>query len=193
MRHGKKGFSRVQWAFKNVLNHSLTWLFYDMTNAIRPPDANLEQPIAKHHPFEENVKPQVHHINKAKVPVFVPPMGLNDYEYTADLLEWIGLAILDSPRVQANDPIDPYLSRYSFPIAQDMDGNDVGLSESDLVIVSWRGFMPPSFVEKLFTKVRRQAGKEWFALTAAGFNGEGYSVVNQSHEVLTWEWPARNK
>jgi ribonuclease P/MRP protein subunit RPP40 len=26
MLHGKKGFERVAWAFRNVLNASLTWL-----------------------------------------------------------------------------------------------------------------------------------------------------------------------
>lgn len=29
MVHGKKGFERIVWAFKNVLNSSVTWLFYD--------------------------------------------------------------------------------------------------------------------------------------------------------------------
>ena len=30
MLHGKKGFERIVWAFKNVLNHSVTWLFHDL-------------------------------------------------------------------------------------------------------------------------------------------------------------------
>lgn len=29
MVHGKKGFERIVWAFKNVLNSAVTWLFYD--------------------------------------------------------------------------------------------------------------------------------------------------------------------
>ena len=29
MLHGKKGFERIVWAFKNVLNRSVTWLFHD--------------------------------------------------------------------------------------------------------------------------------------------------------------------
>lgn len=29
MLHGKRGFERIVWAFKNVLNYSVTWLFYD--------------------------------------------------------------------------------------------------------------------------------------------------------------------
>lgn len=30
MLHGKKGFERIVGAFKNVLNHSVAWLFYDL-------------------------------------------------------------------------------------------------------------------------------------------------------------------
>lgn len=30
MLHGKKGFDRIEWAFKNVLNQSLAWLFCDL-------------------------------------------------------------------------------------------------------------------------------------------------------------------
>lgn len=33
MLHGKKGFERIVWAFKNVLNQSLTWLFCDLDAA----------------------------------------------------------------------------------------------------------------------------------------------------------------
>ena len=29
MVHGKKGFERIIWAFKNVLNNAVTWLFYN--------------------------------------------------------------------------------------------------------------------------------------------------------------------
>ena len=31
MQHGKKGFDRIVWAFKNVLSESVTWLFYDFS------------------------------------------------------------------------------------------------------------------------------------------------------------------
>jgi hypothetical protein len=30
MLHGKKGFDRIIWVFKNVLNQSLAWLFCDL-------------------------------------------------------------------------------------------------------------------------------------------------------------------
>ena len=31
MLHGKKGFERVVWAFKNVLTDAVTWLFHDLS------------------------------------------------------------------------------------------------------------------------------------------------------------------
>jgi ribonuclease P/MRP protein subunit RPP40 len=33
MLHGKKGFERIVWAFKNVLNSSVSWLFCDLALA----------------------------------------------------------------------------------------------------------------------------------------------------------------
>ena len=30
MLHGKKGFQRIEWAFKNVLNEHVPWLFFDL-------------------------------------------------------------------------------------------------------------------------------------------------------------------
>ena len=30
MRHGKKGFDKIVWAFKNVLSQPLDWLFCDL-------------------------------------------------------------------------------------------------------------------------------------------------------------------
>jgi ribonuclease P/MRP protein subunit RPP40 len=34
MLHGKKGFERIVWAFKNVLNKPMTWLFYDFDDKL---------------------------------------------------------------------------------------------------------------------------------------------------------------
>ena len=42
MLHGKKGFERIVWAFKNVLNKSLAWLFHDLNgNANTTVDGQL--------------------------------------------------------------------------------------------------------------------------------------------------------
>lgn len=41
MLHGKKGFERVAWAFKNVLNQSLAWLFCDLDPQSRQNDGSI--------------------------------------------------------------------------------------------------------------------------------------------------------
>ena len=38
MLHGKKGFQRIVWAFKNVLNSAVTWLFHDLEKSTNSPD-----------------------------------------------------------------------------------------------------------------------------------------------------------
>ena len=192
MVHGRKGFNRIEWAFKNVLHNSLSWLFYDLNGSTQPSRPNSKLPIAKHHPFQETIRPNVSYIQHAKIPVFIPPDGLRDYEYAAELLEWLGLATLDSPRICADDSIDSYLSRYAVPTAQNTERRQMEGDMMNLVNVKWRGFMTSSLVERLFMAVRRQAGDIWFAINMCGFEGEGYSVVNSGQELLTWEWPTRN-
>jgi hypothetical protein len=34
MSHGKKGFERIVWAFKNVLNKAVSWLFHDLDEKV---------------------------------------------------------------------------------------------------------------------------------------------------------------
>lgn len=45
MLHGKKGFDRLVWAAKNVLNQSLTWLFVDLDTG-NPFRSAAEVPLA---------------------------------------------------------------------------------------------------------------------------------------------------
>ncbi|KAL8929884.1 MAG: hypothetical protein Q9208_001028 [Pyrenodesmia sp. 3 TL-2023] len=101
MVHGKKGFERIVWAFKNVLNNAVTWLFYDCDTAQDAP-ADIK-----------------------------------------NLSEWLSLVSLQSPRVHADDEIDPYLSRYSKP-----DGDLTEIKK--LVVLKWSGFIPAEWLRQLF-------------------------------------------
>lgn len=50
MLHGKRGFERIVYAFKHVLNHSLSWLFIDL-DALDEPTTGTPQiplPILRH-------------------------------------------------------------------------------------------------------------------------------------------------
>jgi ribonuclease P/MRP protein subunit RPP40 len=55
--------------------------------------------------------------------------------------EWIGLVSLESPRVEVDDDIDSFLSRYSKP--EDSHG-------SELVVITVHGLLPARLVQDYF-------------------------------------------
>ncbi|GAD99363.1 hypothetical protein AOR_1_694184 [Paecilomyces variotii No. 5] len=147
MLHGKKGFDRIVWAFKNALTTSVTWLFCDLSSDSN--NADQESPLKKHHPTIVTCSPSRtdHH------DVLVPQINMGDLidasqddvqDLCQEFSEWIALVSLGSPRVVAGHSVDPYLSRYSVP--------QVELSKpSDLVSLKWSGLIPARWINQLFT------------------------------------------
>lgn len=207
MVHGKKGFGRLEWAAKNVLNTSLTWLFYNFSPTSRESLPEGREPISVHQPFVKGVLPTIIRAKDTSAPV----LRLKDLSRTYNepeceeerataLLEWLHLISLDSPRVDANDKIDSFLSRYEVP---DLG---TGLETRKIVALRWRGFIAPQFVREVFLAVRQEGMKirkgdhdgeggtvdkeegRWFALSATGFRDEGYTVMQWAgRDTLTWE------
>ncbi|EEH40818.2 hypothetical protein PAAG_02794 [Paracoccidioides lutzii Pb01] len=193
MLHGKKGFERVVWAFKNVLTTSVTWLFCDLTRS--PPYSEEEAPIKKHYPQIIQCNPTV----KILGVTMVPPINLSEletdtgknflHETCDEIQEWLGLVFLDSPRVHDNDTIDPYLSRYALPSHDEC-------IPADLVKLSWKGLLPSAWIIQLFTATLRKFAScsskpgGWFALTSFALGREaveskdGYIILSPLNE-----WP----
>lgn len=147
MLHGKKGFERLVYAAKNVLNQSLTWLFCDLDSAnIQSGSSSLNQ----HHPTIVQGDP-LHSVLKH---VLSPPFsqafsdsinstisGAFDAEARYELIEWLGLVVLESPRVLRSDSIDPHLSRYSAP---------EGSAEiQSLRIIKWQGMIGARWLTRM--------------------------------------------
>ncbi|OOF95755.1 hypothetical protein ASPCADRAFT_396468 [Aspergillus carbonarius ITEM 5010] len=187
MVHGKKGFERIVWAFKNVLNQSVAWLFFDLasgSDGIAEDDLSLKG----NHPQIVNCEPIV----TERLTTLVPPFqGINITEegrsaeledHCNEISEWLALISLESPRVAAEDDVDPYLCRYSVP-----DSDDA--KPSDLVSVKWRGLIPPRWIMQLFVALIREtapknnAASAWFALSSSALGREaveghdGYTVM----------------
>ena len=59
MVRGKKGFQRIIWAFQNVLDQRLNWLFFDLKG---PNDGS--GPIAELQPKAQEVTPQINTLEK---------------------------------------------------------------------------------------------------------------------------------
>ncbi|KAN0069759.1 Ribonuclease P [Elaphomyces granulatus] len=146
MIHGKKGFERIVWAFKNVLNESVSWLLYGSTLELRSIDQDC--PLKQHHPQIVACTPvqTVHH------DILIPPFDIRGIEESVsdediqdhcnDLSEWLALVSLGSPRVQLTDLVDPYLSRYEVPY------RDIA-RPSTIRSFKWHGILPSQWIMDL--------------------------------------------
>lgn len=250
MVQGTKGWERVVWACKNVLNWSLTWLFVDFTvrgkkemepSGSKGDDAPTNSPTATMKEEGENplqpfaptlftISPEIHKMSNVLVPIWPTPIQkfnnnnkksstttptnpTPDPIQSTELLEWISLAILGSPRITADDVMDSYLCRYSVPSSSFVGEQSPGseeeekqekLSSQQISRFRWRGLVHPGFVMRVVLAALKASGgnssssggggtngedhHQWMAMSAAGFDGEGYTVLIHDGECVTWEY-----
>ncbi|KAK8156306.1 ribonuclease P 40kDa subunit-domain-containing protein [Phyllosticta citrichinensis] len=185
MLHGKKGFERIVWAFKNVLNHSLAWLFHDLNS---PREIRGRRPISKHQPHCFTASPEATVMPHTKLPALTCIPDLCDPEYGAEVLEWFGMVSLSSPRIEAYDNVDSFLSRYEVPMPYKRDGDPDSPAVETLVRLRWRGLVPAPFLLRLWLATREVVGERWMALSVAGFQQDAYTMLGVgARDVLAWE------
>ncbi|KAG9232067.1 ribonuclease P 40kDa subunit [Amylocarpus encephaloides] len=194
MLHGKKGFDRIVYAFRNVLLSPVTWLFHDLATTNTIPD-----PLTAHFPTKKVVVPEVRKDLKVNLPSFKPPPkdaqesytgGFEDY--AVELHEWLSMLALKSPRVELGDQTktDSFLSRYVPP-------DDLETNHKSLVHVKWEGFLSSLWAHKIFVQLMLELPKDtWFAYIVGGF-GEGWSgecknstilkLPEATNEYILWE------
>ncbi|KAK7624572.1 ribonuclease P 40kDa subunit-domain-containing protein [Phyllosticta citricarpa] len=183
MLHGKKGFERIVWAFKNVLNHSLAWLFHDLNSP-----REVRGPISTHQPHCFTSSPEATVIPHTKLPALTSIPDLCDAEYGAEVLEWFGMVSLSSPRIDAHDSVDSFLSRYEVPMPYKRDGDADSPAVEAIVRLRWRGLVPAPFLLRLWLTVREEVGERWMALSVAGFRQDVYTMLGiGARDVLAWE------
>ena len=68
-------------------------------------------------------------------------------DWALEIHEWLGLVALRSPRVQQDDEIDSYLSRYSVP-------DHESAMPSDIISIQWSGFIPAPWIRDLLIALR---------------------------------------
>ncbi len=78
-------------------------------------------------------------------PIVLPTPG-NFAEEQLEIVEWLGLVALDSPRIGSGDTIDSYLSRYEVPQLEQA-------SVTQLVKLTWHGFISPEWVRNLYLQL----------------------------------------
>jgi len=106
-------------------------------------------------------------------------------DYATELYEWLSLISLSSPRVNANDQIDPFLSRYRPPPPSATP------EQTELVKIIWSGFMSSKWVHETFVKILLangsvSGGKTWFSYGVCGFHK---SWSSDSRDALVLKLP----
>ena len=179
MVRGKKGFDRIIWACKNVLSEPVAWLFFDH-NAKQTLESGTI-PLSLHEPVHQTLEPEITHHKDILVPPLheVVSTGQVDEDDVVEILEWLGLVTLESPRVKSYDSIDPFLARYQAPQHE-------LAAPGNLVAIRWRGFILGGWVRRLFVEClgsMRNEKDAWFALSGYSFRTEavnpsdGYTIL----------------
>ncbi|KAL6239043.1 hypothetical protein BDW75DRAFT_199443 [Aspergillus navahoensis] len=171
MLHGKKGFQRIKWAFKNVLNKPTTWLFFDLgTDSTGVAE---DDPLLKgNNPEVIPCEPVLTIHNNITTPSFsdlnTKTQSESDLkDICGGVSEWLAMVSLCSRRVSVNDDIDPYLCRYDAP-----EIGDTEAKATDLISLKWRGFIPPHWIMQLFITLFRETAPRlcktpaWFVISA---------------------------
>ncbi|KAJ4385422.1 hypothetical protein N0V93_009850 [Gnomoniopsis smithogilvyi] len=167
MFKGKKGFDRLVYAAKNVVNEPVTWLFANVAQKLPTPD-----PLEAFHPTRCTAPPKVIQGLDVTLPPLQPPSSLVSEAGTQELsdevseiYEWLSLVRLQSPRVLSTDNIDPYLSRYTAP------GEPEEQSSARLCTITWEGFLPPKYARQLLVDtILALPSREWFSLSVSSFS-----------------------
>jgi len=180
MVRGKKGFERIIWAFKNVFDYSLTWLFYDLKGS----NTGKQGPIAAHAPTAGVFEPKEADRKNVLVPNFPDTIAEDDHEVGAELQEWLSLAMMDSPRVRSGDNIDSFLCRYQVPSSSTGEL----AKPADLVAYKWHGFIPSEFATNILLVTMKASQDTWFAMSGETFDGRAYTILKHDGKVMTWKY-----
>jgi ribonuclease P/MRP protein subunit RPP40 len=151
-------------------------------------------PLDAHFPLRVTVSPEITPGIKVNMPPIKPPKDSSEYgedfeDFAVETHEWLSLISLGSPRINADDQIDSFLSRYVPPAGS--------TTPTNLVRITWRGFLSPSWAHKMFVQALVVVPqKAWFVYSAAGF-GEVWAgggkdctilkVPDAPKEYLLWE------
>ena len=192
MVHGKKGFDRLLCATKNVINESLNWLICDKDGkgelsptkigtsslTMQAPDVKLLSEISPIETISSPVSSLIDNIRSVGTSTLNSIAATGDKfaleDAAVELYEWFSLVRLGSPRILADDIVNPYLSKYTHP--------ESGGESISVVKMSWKGFIAGSWLRELLVKLLTSTpSQSWFYLSSSTFST---TIDGSSDEVV---------
>ncbi|THW75013.1 hypothetical protein D6D19_04373 [Aureobasidium pullulans] len=183
MLAGKKGFERLLHAAKSVFMGQITWLFHDISSDLSTPDTSLGENV--------EIKQTTAQTEELKE-IIIPPFPTDDADVSksnqddvTELLEWLSLAAISSPRIEQGDLVDEIISRYSVPNTS----TSATSTTQTLTKITYTGFLPNTVIADIFAKLVIGPNKSWFAILVQGFDGDKGVVVlkTQDGRALCWD------
>lgn len=181
MVRGKHGFERILWAFNNVMERSVTWLFCNLNGP-----TNGSGPIYKHAPIVKSIEAKATQMKDIAVPSFPTTLQQEDYDVAIELLEWLALAAADSPRIGSQDNTDSYLCRHPMT-TKPTDELEVSPTR-DFTRLRLHGLIPARKVQEVYLAALKGSGTGWFTIHAYAFDGSAYTILQKSQHTMTWEY-----
>jgi ribonucleases P/MRP protein subunit RPP40 len=186
MIRGKKAFDRIVRAFSKVLIDKESWLLLDLQTASNlGVDQQMDQSQTESHMERRLISPEFTPLSSVSIPADIlgDSKSLEDADFQSQLLEFLGLAMIHSPRVKAKDDIDPALCVYRLPSF----GGDSTVQ--DLVHVRYRGLLPASFIRRISSMARQEAQAKdlWWASRVTTFDGNAWTQLQTDDRCLEWD------
>ncbi|KAF2151233.1 hypothetical protein K461DRAFT_295306 [Myriangium duriaei CBS 260.36] len=200
MVRGKPLHNRMLYAFRNALPEARTCLFADLSSSSSSSSssassATAAQGIDAFAPIWRDVLPDLHLLPLLRVPAFPSADSTTpDSTVLEEWLEYLSLALLDSPRLREGDEVDSVLSRYCVP--ELLDGSEATVQ--DLARIRMRGLISSRTAAGVLAQCVEAAAphttdgdeKEaaWAAFRVQRFDGSACVAFLRDGEGWVWEY-----
>ncbi|KAK5671579.1 hypothetical protein QVD99_001426 [Batrachochytrium dendrobatidis] len=194
---GNKMYDRISWVFMHSITATFKFNIISIKTSLESSSASsLIQTKQIVFPMDAQVKElfisrQMMHMNNIYIPDLstglVPGFDSSDDDSSRiaiELLEWVGMASIRSQRLSATDSVDSFIAM-------------VGLYEpsvlGDLVMITYKGFIPPLFISRIVDAADQCISKSiteiskstaWAALHVAGDIHAPVSWNHRNHSIL---------
>ena len=140
--------------------------------------------INEYSPSTATLKPTISKRDLTVFPFVSSAESLREQMYQEQLLEWIGLVLIKSTRIQRDDKVDPYICRYQFPEAFE-ETRDT--KAENLTHLRWHGLIPPKLVREIINVLESELNKGWFVIGSKSLEGRTCFAVAEGLTVISWD------